>query len=167
VEDQHVDELAGEEGHDRAGDDPEALAEDGLEGELHVDRATVSQLAQPPEVRRCQVDGAEHREEGVGDHAHCQEGQAPDAAFSEVLVDDVGHHEHDRPQEDARRQVEGQRLVDQRPDRERREAEGALQREELDSHEFGQDGVRDEEGAQVQEEPRGLGIGRVVHGAEG
>src|SRR5690606_1074170 len=110
---------------------------------------------------RRQVDGEEGEHEAVNDQARGQPADETHAALAEVLVDRVGHDEHDRPQQSAGGEVERAALAEQVP-LPRTQAEGVLEREDLDSDEFGQHRVDAEERRQADEQARGAVVQRPL-----
>ncbi|EEF93804.1 hypothetical protein CATMIT_01558, partial [Catenibacterium mitsuokai DSM 15897] len=69
----------------------------------------------------------------------------------EELVDDVGHQEHDRPQQGAGGEVQRAGLAEQIP-LQRRDAQGVFEGEDLDPDELGQRRVHAEERGQHDEQ---------------
>ncbi len=165
VEHLHVDQLADQEGNQRADDDPHALAENRGERGLVIRHALVLGHADPPRCWR-QVDREIGEHEAVHDQARGQPADHAHAALAEILVDRVGHDEHDRPQDRAGGEVQRPGLAEQVPFQ-RRDAEGVFQREDLDSDELGKHCVGAEEGCQRDEQPGGAVIEEAERGSGG
>lgn len=116
---EYIHELADQEGDERAYYDPEPLAKNEAErgiviADLELEIFTKKRIGDAiqmrcgPKVGGCQADADEEYDEGVGDEACGEQREEPNALFTEVLVDNVGHYEYDGPEEDAGGEVEGQ-----------------------------------------------------------
>jgi hypothetical protein len=151
VIDGHVEQLADHERRERAADHPQSLAEDAGKCRLGVGDALCGVRGQPPVGRRDE-DGDVGEQERVADQACRQPGDETHAATAEVLVDDVGHHEHERPEQHAGGEVQRSPLTEQLPV-ERCDPDGGLEREDLDADELGDDGVGQEQARQHREQP--------------
>ena len=162
MEDRHVDELSDQEGRDRAADGPHSLAEHVRERRLHVRHAARLVDGDPPRGGR-QPDREIRRDERVGDQPDGQQRDEPHATPAEVLVDDVGHDEHDRPPQHAGGEGERAGLAEETP-AEGRRAERRLEREDLDAYELRDDRVGDEKAREHDEEPRRAPAEDAAHG---
>ena len=156
-----VDDLPHQERDQRPADRPEPLPEHVRVGGLHVGHATVRVDAHPP-LGRCEVDRRVGEHEGVGDHSGGGKRDEAYAATSEILVDDVRHDEHDRPDQHAGREAQRAFLPEQVP-AERRQAQRRFEREDLHADELRHDRVADEERRQQHEQARGARRERSRH----
>jgi hypothetical protein len=152
AEDPRVDELTHYERAQRADDDVQALAEDRLEGRLHVRHAMRAAAAEPPpRVGR-------HRDRGVEcgererDQCRRHDRQEPDRAHAEVVVDHVGREEHERPVQDADAEHERQVVFSEQLEVGPWQPEHGLELEQLDAEQLGEQRVACQEGSEHEEQ---------------
>ena len=138
----------------RANDDQQALSENSAKGSLHIGYPLPCILPYPPAGRR-QLYGQKDHHEGVYNQPHRQEGQHANAPFAVVLIDDVGHHKHDWPEQHARRKLQRTRLT-KKLQIKRLPAESIFEGKNLDANEFGYQRVGYEKAAQNEKQKAGL-----------
>ena len=152
--DRDVQQLADQEGHQRAGDHPQALSEDSGESRLHIGN-TLPLVRTDPPVGRHRPYRRKREDECVNDEQDRQVGNEPHATATIVLVDDIGHHENERPQQDARGEVQRPGLPEERPVQ-WVETQRRLECKDLDANELSEDRVRQEEAGKDDEQLPGL-----------
>ena len=107
VEDEHIHDLADQEGGETAEDDPHPLPEYGGECVLHI-RHTLFCLGYHPPFRRSGPHRKIKHHEGVTDEGHGSIGDPANCPGAIVFVDDVSHDKLQWPQQNAASQGERQ-----------------------------------------------------------
>ncbi len=95
---------------------------------------------------------AKREQERVDDENDGEVGNKTDTASTEILVDDVGHDEHERPEQYARSEIQRSRLPEQLPI-ERWQAQRWLERKNLDADKLGKNGVGQEKPGENGKQP--------------
>ncbi len=156
MEDGDVDNLADQEGNQRADNNPQALAEDQPVGVIVVaDFVAYRQLfgggqrwtdmGLRPEVGGREFDAGVKHGKGVKNQPCRKIGEHPDASGAVVFVDQICQHKHERPEQYASGEIEGKLIDAKKAQRQRLKAKALFEWKDFDADKLGNQRIGNKE----------------------